>query len=113
MQIRIQSGADIPCGRNLFESKQQENFFQVSLNIKVRQSCPGAYHSAIFGRGWGADVSLHLFLTSELDKGEQSASRTARFIPTGIMKGGGPHKISANLEKKKNVAPAWCGTTIP
>jgi hypothetical protein len=88
MQIRIQSGADIPCGRYLFESKQQENFFQVSLNIKVRQSCSCSHHNAVFGMGGGADVSLHLILTSALDKGERSASRTARFIPTGIMKGG-------------------------
>ena len=100
MQIRIQSAADIPRGRNLFESKQQENFFQVSLNIKVRQSCSCAYS------GWkgGADVFLHLFLTSALDKDERSASHTARFISTGIMmggKGGGAETLCRFGEEEK------------
>ena len=51
MQIRAQSGSEIRCGRNLLESKQQQNFFEASLNIKVRQSCPCAHHNVIFGRG--------------------------------------------------------------
>jgi hypothetical protein len=59
MQIRIKSGSEIPRGRNIFESKQEENFFQASLNIKVRQSCPCAYHNAIFGGRRGV---LHMYL---------------------------------------------------
>jgi hypothetical protein len=30
---------------------------------------------------WGAEVQLHVFLTSELDGGEWSASRPDRFTP--------------------------------
>lgn len=109
MQIRIQSGADIPCGRNFFESKQQENFFQISLNIKVRQSFSCAHHNAIFGMGVGCRCISALILN--LGTGTKVSGQLLA-PPTGIMKGGG-QKLSANLERKKSFAPACSGTTIP
>ena len=44
---------------------------------------------------------LHLFLTSALDESDRSASRTDRFIPTGILKGEGIRTTLQNLDRRK------------
>jgi hypothetical protein len=51
----------------------------------------------------GVDVKIHVFLTSALDGGEWSVSRTGRFIPGTHWIGGwaGPRTGLDDTEKRK------------
>jgi hypothetical protein len=61
---------------------------------------------------WGMEVQNHAFLTSELDGGEWSTSRTGRFIPRERAPGThwiggwvGPRAVLDAVVKRKNILP--------